>query len=854
MGFALRNAWREIRNNRAFCLFYIVNLALGLIGFISVDSFKQTLDQRVEAESKELLGADLAIRARREITQEELTAVRDTLPAGTQEIEAVDFFSMVAGPTGRSRLVKIVAFDPGFPFYGTFKTNLHNSISGEDENLIHERPLAWLYPELRGQLDIDLGEKLQVGETTFIISDLVKDESGLSFQAAELAPKVFVSKNFLEKTKLLSQGNTAFRNHLFKLPYGSDLAEVNNEVREALTSPEVRVYSHERVGHRAGRLLRYLSDFLGLVSLVALFLATLGIGYLYQGFINNRTKDVAILVCLGAPVGNALRTYLIQLALLGVAAALPAIVLCMIAIPVLSQALSGFVPVQLDATLHLPSILLALAVAVFGGWFLALPSLRKIRSLRPAELFQESANPSASASRSSLLFAIPGILAFWGLCVLQSDSSKLANLFFLSLLGSIIVLYFIGHICLWFLDRFFRKSSLNLRLAARSLTRNPKSAVTGFLTLGLGVLLLNLIPQFQYSLENEIGANSGESKIPKLFLFDIQEDQVEDLLQTLKLSGKPLQNLTPWIRGKLIEVRGEQYENLVKQDREFENPEDQRRNNFRNRGFNLSYRNHLLESEEILRGRMVTMNFDQNSSQPAEISVEQKYAESLGLDLGDRIKIEVSGLPVEAVVVNIRRVRWTSFQPNFFVQMQPGVLEGAPKTFIGTLNQLTTVEKQKIQDILVRKFPTISILDVERTGRKILEIVAQMTWALQVMAGLSILAGLVVLYSLAREKARRQKRELNLLKILGASFADLKAQVRIEFGLLSLSASCLGIFLSLGTSYLLAEKVFDRVWSLQWSLPVTIVAGVFALSLLVTELATRKILKEKPISILNQRH
>ena len=185
MGFAMRNAWREIRNNRAFSLFYIVNLALGLIGFISVDSFKQSLDQRVEAESKELLGADLAIRARREITQEELTAVRDTLPDGTQEIEAVDFFSMVAGPTGRSRLVKIVAFDPGFPFYGNFKTNLHNSISGEDENLIHNRPLAWLYPELRGQLDIDLGEKLQVGESTFIISDLVKDESGLSFQAAE---------------------------------------------------------------------------------------------------------------------------------------------------------------------------------------------------------------------------------------------------------------------------------------------------------------------------------------------------------------------------------------------------------------------------------------------------------------------------------------------------------------------------------------------------------------------------------------------------------------------------------------------------------------------------------------------
>ena len=85
------------------------------------------------------------------------------------------------------------------------------------------------------------------------------------------------------------------------------------------------MYSHQRVGNRAGRLLRYLSDFLGLVSLVALFLATLGIGYLYQGFVNNRIKDVAILVCLGAKKANALRTYLIQLSILGIAAAIPAI-------------------------------------------------------------------------------------------------------------------------------------------------------------------------------------------------------------------------------------------------------------------------------------------------------------------------------------------------------------------------------------------------------------------------------------------------------------------------------------------------------------------------------------------------
>ena len=107
--------------------------------------------------------------------------------------------------------------------------------------------------------------------------------------------------------------------------------------------------------------------------------------------------------------------------------------------------------------------------------------------------------------------------------------------------------------------------------------------------------------------------------------------------------------------------------------------------------------------------------------------MEHKYAQALGLNLGDRMSIEVSGILIEAEVVNLRRVRWTSFQPNFFVQMQPGVLDRAPKTFLGTLHHLSQEKKAQIQDQLVRKFPTVSILDVERTGKKILQVVGQMT-------------------------------------------------------------------------------------------------------------------------------
>jgi putative ABC transport system permease protein len=311
-----------------------------------------------------------------------------------------------------------------------------------------------------------------------------------------------------------------------------------------------------------------------------------------------------------------------------------------------------------------------------------------------------------------------------------------------------------------------------------------------------------------------------------------------------------MENVTPWIRARLLTVKGVPFESMDRMDREFDNPDEQRRNAFRNRTFNLSYRGELRESEEILRGRMVRTSYDANGSKPAEISVEQKYAESLGIDLGDQITIEVSGVQVIAEVVNIRRVRWTSFQPNFFVQMQPGVLEQAPKTFIATIDNLSIEEKQVIQDLLVQKFPTISILDVERTGRKILQVVGQMTWALQVMAILSIVVGLIILHTISREKARRQRQEINLQKILGASFSDLKNLVRLEFGALGFFSAVLGVSLSSGASFVLSHYIFDRVWSFHWQLPLIMITGVTLLACITAEVATRKVLQEKPLELL----
>ena len=851
MNFAFRNAYREIRNNRSFCIFFIINLSLGLVGFLTVDSFKKSLEDKVSLESKTLLGADLAIRARRELSADENLKIKQLLPIGTKRAEAVDFYSMLAGPTGRSRLVKVVAIDPEFPFYGSFELSNQKKDRRSNE-ILHNQKSIWIYPELKKQLEVDIGKLLKLGDESFKIEDLVINDSGLQFQPAEFAPKVFISNKNLNRTNLLKKGNTAFYNTLFKLPLGYDLKELVISIEETLATPDIQVFSHQKAGHRAGRLLSYLSDFLSLVSLVALCLACLGSGYLFNSYIVNKTSDIAILLCIGSSKNNAILTYLIQLTVLSITACIPAICAVFLLIPLVTEAIEGLIPGTVNVFINYQTILLAFIVSIFAGCLLGAPSLKKIKSLNPSNLLREGAKPDSFNGGSWILSILPAIIGFWILTVSQSNSLKLGNLFFGGMLISSILFYAIGKYCFQFIEKIFSRSKLPLRMAARSLTRNRSYSVTGFIALGLGVLLLNLIPQFQNSLNRELGLNNRSGKIPKLFLFDIQEDQVDPIQKLLLNEGKPLDNITPWVRGKLLKVKGEKYKIADNNELEKNDPSNERRNRFRNRSFNLSYRDHLLESEEIIQGRMVRHTYDPDNLRPAEISVEQKYAESLNLDLNDKIEIEVSGVEISAVVVNIRRVKWTSFQPNFFVQMQPGVLEQAPKTFIATLNDLNLEEKERLQNLIVDKFPTISILDVERTGKKILSIVEQMTQALQLMAILSVLAGLVILYSISKEKVREQRWEINLLKVLGASFKDLKNQVRIEFGLLGFCASLVGVTLSSLFSFVLAEYIFDRVWSFEIALPILIIFTVVSLSILTAEFATRKLLNEKPGSILHE--
>lgn len=833
-------ALREIKNSKRFSLFFVFNLALGLAGFLCLDSFKVSLDAVMKLNAKSFLSADLSISARRLIKEEELSQARAVL-GDVEESRLWNFMSMIASPKG-SKLVEIKAISEGYPYYGELILGSGARIKADSVKSILSEREAWVYPELLHQLKLQVGDQLKLGEQTFKITDTVVEDSTQTFRMASLAPKIYVGLKTIESSKLISFGTTLSDAYLFRFKKPMDANELEKRLLKAIPDPAVRVTTPSEASEDSARALNYLSDYLGLVSLVALFLAALGTGYLFRSHLFSKLKSIAILKSLGLSNLEAQAVYASQIVILGLASALIGNVLAQSLTPFLAELLNSV------STLNIPLIhspktwFLAIVMGSFGSLFVGLPFLSGLRSIPITQLFQETQSMRFELRWQDVIWFFPALALYWVLAVWQANSYRVGSLFFGVFLASILALYLIAYLILLATASFKRKKGWRARQAILNLRRRRTQSVAVVISLGIGTLLMNLMPQLKMSIKEELEAPKSV-KLPSLFMFDIQDEQVQPMKALLKSMNVDLRNISPLVRARIISVNGEAYERSVSETTRITREEEQEIR-FRNRGINLSYRDELADSEQIVSGPPFSGMYSGEGD--AELSVEEGYAKRMNLKIGDRLGFEIQGVEVAGRVVNFRKVRWNSFQPNFFILVQPGVLQDAPKNFLASIPKLQSDEVERVQDAVVAAFPNVSIVDVARLVKKIFELSEKMSWSLELMAWLSILAGFIVLYSMAQQQIQSRNWDLNLLKIFGAQKSDVRTYLLIEFALLGLVAAVFGTLLSVAIAYFLVESIFDVDFVFNWYWPIFSISLTVFICLLLVWLASLRIVNSKP--------
>jgi len=361
--------------------------------------------------------------------------------------------------------------------------------------------------------------------------------------------------------------------------------------------------------------------------------------------------------------------------------------------------------------------------------------------------------------------------------------------------------------------------------------------------------MVTLAPQLQSVLAREVDPPEG-STLPSLFLFDIQPEQVGPLGEHLRASGAELQRASPMVRARLTAIDGNPVRGPdAKSDNapSISGGRDREARRLHSRRYNLTYREALTSSEKLVEGRAFSPG---PPGALPELSLEVEFARSLGVEVGSHLAFDVQGIPVEGRIVNLREVRWNSFQPNFFVMFQPGVLEEAPQIYLASVPRLPDAEREALQASIVKRFGNVSVIDVTRSVKRLLALLEQLQWALTSTASLSLVVGLVLIFAIARDQARARRWEINLLKVLGADFAQIRKVLDIEFGVLGLLATAAGIGCSCLASAILSTAVLGASWS-PAILPM-LFAGIAIPSICVAtaRVATRGVLRERPLALL----
>jgi len=817
--------------------FLVLNFALGLIGFFLLQIFQQSLSVQTTEKAQMILGGDISISARRGFTSSEREAWEKHIPY-EKKSQFYSFFAMLR-VGDESRLANVGVFDEEYPLYGKLKLSNFGLTSTE--------PFVWVDPEVQDLMNLKLNDQITIGDAQFQFAGTIIEDPSRLFRAGGFAPRVLISTKYLKAANLIQTGSTFTEYWTYKVTsQNSDV--LKNKLESKLEDTTIRVESIQETTEDGNRALKYFADYLGLVALVALGLCFICGSYLLQWIFQSKRKNIAVLKTLGLQDTKIMLLYFLQTLFISILSCIIAVGFVMVVLPLVQNYLINEFKLPIDLQLNWNSIGIISLIGILGPILMTVPQVLQIFELHPLQLLQNSFEKSKK-NIWYYAWVIVAIVVFWGLSVGQSQSYLIGSGFVGGILVLIVIFYGLNFAIMKFMEHHSFRFSWLIQYSIKGLTRRRASTSLVFITMSLATLVLSLLPHIKASILFEIRPEE-QSQIPNLFLFDIQQDQVKRLQEISKeLTGRELV-LSSMVRSRILKINDQNYERLV-QENSFQTREAEAEARFRNRGVNLTYRSYIQPSEKIVDGKFDGIYVKQNDVLPG-LSVEERYAERVGFKLNDIITFDVQGLELKAKVTSIRQVRWTSFQPNFFIIFPTGVLEDAPQIFLTSVSQVTPEIAKKIQSVVASELKNVSVINVTQTVQNSLKYIDQMSMGLQLMAWLAVSVGLFVFIILLNTQIKERLSEMNLMQILGCQLAEIQKALFLQFFILITLAVLSGIVFGLLASILIMQFVFDltAVFDIQYM--IYLVAGLIPIATVSIFWGIRPLKSLNPMDLIRQ--
>jgi len=835
-----RFAYRQITSSPKQTIVFVACVALSLVTLVSIGGFGESINNALLRDARKFLSGDVVVESGFPF-DDSLINELDELRAenGVNVARTYEFLTIVRVVDGEdSLLTEIKAVEPGYPFYGEVGLQ-----SGQQFSQVLKSGEILVAQSLLDRMGLQVGDSLRVGDLTMTIADVVVSEPDQPVDLFNIGPRIFIATSDLEGTGLIRLGSRVSYRALVQVLDDSQVDAVAARLTASADPRQVRVDTFRTNQFMVQRFFEDFLNFLGLIGIFTLLLAGIGIQSSLSSFIREREATIAILRTYGATSRFIMIQYFGVAHILGLAGTALGLILGVIlqwSFPII---FAPFLPPQVEFILSVRAIFEGVLLGFLVVTIFTFLPIYQLQGVKPRFIFRKEA--SEAATGWVFIFAQALILLFLSVMTFRYLHNTLRTAYFaVGVVGLVLIITFLTRAILYLLKR--RKiASLDVRQALRGLFR-PRNATTWIIvTLAASLSVLFTI----YLIERNLDASfvrAYPEDAPNVLLLDIQPDQREGIRSML---GEDTEFI-PLVQAHIQQING------VEVIRSADGSQD------RNRGpnpnapiriddlFPITYRDKLDPSERLVGG---TGMYSTEELGVAQVSISEALLEVHPFSIGDRIRFEIQGVPLDAQVTSIRAFKMDEegFAPAFNFVLREVDLINAPQTIVTTAN-LPEGEVPGFQNRLVAAYPNVTVIDIGAAIDLLADLVRDITVVIRFFTVFSIIAGVLIIISsvLATRFARIQ--ESVYYKVLGARRRFVLRVFALENVFIGLVSAFLALFLSQLASWILVSQVFELSYTAYWGSSILLMLFCVGLVTAVGLLASVSILKKKPITFLRE--
>lgn len=807
-----RLAWRDLRASGAHLWVLCACLALGVTLIAASGGLYQQVSRGLLADTRALFGGDLEVRDRKPLDERTLAWMQ-----ARGEVSLLVEFRTMLRTDGGLQLVELHSYDDAYPLYGEVTLQPPAPLA----RVLAHRDGQWgiaIDPVLARRLDLAPGDRAALGGIEVEVRALIERQPDRSLRADWRGLPVLIAAGALPQTGLIGPGsNVAWR---YRVKLDGDANAWRSALGAAFPDSQFEVRSFANRGERIGEVLGQLASGLLLISFSALFIGGLGVFNSVHAYLQAKLATIATLRALGLRDRRLAMVYLLQVLLLAGGASLAGVIAGGALALAGTAMAAGHLPVAPTLRALAAPLALAWLFGVLTALSFAMPALGRSLSISPAALFRGIDGARTRTPRA--YWWMTGALAAVTVAavLLAIPDPAFGAGFVLVVMLLLAVLELVVRALRALAPRLAEWPRLAgqfaLRLALANLYRPGSPLRPLLLSLGCALTVLVASALVVAALLRAVNDTIPE-QAPALVIYDVPAPE-RATFRALVASARGVQrlDLVPLVLGRLASVNGESLRNSADPVRAMESRDEHK----------LSYRTGNDDNIDVQRGAWWPPDY----AGPPLVAMEDREADQLGLSVGDRLRFEIMGEPVEARLAAIYGQR--RFQSRFWLEaiFTDGVLDPFITRYVGAAF-MDTQGAIEAQERVAQAMPGVVTIRTAAMLAEARALLARASAGLAVVGAISLLASMLVLVSVVASTRARQVYDATVLHILGTRIGEVRRALRAEYALIALLTSLFAVPLGSAIAIALLRYRLELPADPAWWLGVVTALGVSIFSL-----------------------